>query len=193
MTLEVGTRVRVNDKYADLWEENARKYIGRTGTIIMMSDLGRVDVLFPRHHPRGTDPVLTLTNLDCLEPVDERPEAVVPLPSGEALHRHNQMASPDHWIHVPGEHGYTPPPPMPLRMGAGPQRAAFQEKVVAAARWAVKAGTGSGRDMVIDPDDMVVYFIVGLIGYDTATGLGASRWENPEPVPPEFQPPEETR
>lgn len=187
--LEVGTRVRVNDKYAHLWDSRAKRFVGLTGTVIMvMSDMGRVDVMFPRRHPRSSDPVLTITNLDCLDLVDEKPAAVVPIPNGDAFLAQNQISSPDHWIHVRGTHGITPPPPMPLRMGLGPKRDVFQEKVRDAARWAVKAATGNGYDMRIDAEDTVNCFIVALIGYETETGLGVSPWENPDPIPPEFEP-----
>ena len=74
-------------------------------------------------------------------------------------------------------------PPMPFRMGVGEERSAWAEKIMSAARYAIRASTDNGRLEDFDPDAMVLSFIVGMLGYWTRDGLSEDAAENPDPVP----------
>jgi len=93
----------------------------------------------------------------------------------------------DHWLYQTDKDGFTPPPPMPFRMGnADPRWRDFNEKIRAAARYAVKASTRNGKDEDFDPDAMVQNMVVGMLGYHTEDGLSGDTWGNPDPVPELF-------
>lgn len=111
-------------------------------------------------------------------------DTVTVLPDGSAFGVMSLPLPADHWLYETDAEGFTGPPPMPLRMGEGPARAAMAAKVAAAARYAIKASTMNGKDDDFDPDAMVQNMVVGLLGYWTADGLGGEPWEDPRPVPP---------
>ena len=60
------------------------------------------------------------------------------------------------------------------------------EGIRAAARYAIRGATMSGKDENFDPDAMVQNFIVGMLGYWTKDGLSDDRQFNPEVTPPLF-------
>lgn len=90
----------------------------------------------------------------------------------------------DHWI-------YQEPnvPPMPMRMGCeNPGRQEMTGKIVAAARYAVRGATDSGRIDDFDPDALVQNMVIGLLGYWTPDGLSVVDLRaNPDPVPVEVR------
>ncbi len=91
---------------------------------------------------------------------------------------------PDHWIYQTDKDGFTPPPPMPFRMGSqDPRRQTFNDMIRAAARYAVKASTRNGKDEDFDPDAMVQNMVVGMLGYHTDDGLSGESFGNPNPIP----------
>lgn len=104
----------------------------------------------------------------------------------------------DHWLYTETA-GYEPPP-MPFRMGkedellflmirrpteSGSSTVCLKkEQVIArlqsAARYAIRASTDNGKQDDFDPDALVQNFVVGLLGYHTATGLSSDEWANPQ-------------
>lgn len=106
------------------------------------------------------------------------------LPDGSAFAVMSFPLPADHWLYQKDAEGFTPPPPMPLRMGVGNARDDMAEKVRAAARYAVKASTMNGQDDDFDPDAMVQNFVVGLLGYWTEDGTSGDSWGDPDPLPP---------
>jgi hypothetical protein len=110
------------------------------------------------------------------------------LPDGSAFACLTLPLPEAHWIYQKDKEGFSPPPPMPLRMAIGPERDAFAEQVRGAAKWAIQGATMQGAEMDFDPDAMVQNFIVGLLGYWSKDGLSGETWGDPDPVPPLFTP-----
>jgi len=181
--LEIGTRVRVNSDYAREWKAcNFEGLTGRVGTVVMTYG-DRIDVVFPATTKRGAEVLVTFTDVECLDLVDAPPAPNVPIQEGFVRRTRNPRAVKNHWLY--DARGRTRPPPMPMRMGTGPLRAAYEEAVRDASRWAIKSTTNNGTDMNFDPDTMVEHFVIALLGYNTADGTGAP-WENPKPLPPRY-------
>lgn len=70
-------------------------------------------------------------------------------------------------------------PPMPMRIGTGPERDILAEQVREAARYAIRAATMNGTVQDFDPDAMVQNFVVGMLGYWTPSGLSSEPGDNP--------------
>jgi hypothetical protein len=72
----------------------------------------------------------------------------------------------DHWIYESCSE-----PPMPFKLGIGESlRRCLSERIVEAAKYAVRGATMSGTDMDFDPDAVIQNLIVGLFGYHTKDG-----------------------
>lgn len=107
------------------------------------------------------------------------------LPDGSAFDVLSMPLPKDHWLYGK-EHGA---PPMPFRMGTDdPRRKEFNEMVVSAARYAIRASTMNGSDADFDPDAMVQNFVVAMLGYHTPDGLCHENIPgfDPDPVPPPY-------
>lgn len=112
---------------------------------------------------------------------------VTVLPDGSAFGVVSFPLSKEHWLYARDEKGFTPPPPMPFRMGTtDPRREDFNEMVRSAAKYAVKASTMNGLESDFDPDAMVKNFVVAMLGYHTPDGLSSDDWANPNPAPALF-------
>lgn len=118
--------------------------------------------------------------------VDE--DSVMALPDGSGCFTASFPLPSDHWLTAPTK-GLYDAPPMPFRMGAGPERDAVAEKIRTAAKYAIRGSTMNGKEEDFDPDAMVQNMIVGLLGYWTEGGLSSDDWANPNPVPPMVQGP----
>lgn len=70
----------------------------------------------------------------------------------------------DHWIYEP-----TGEPPMPFRVGLGPDRGRRAEQIREAVKYAVRAATMNGTARS-DPAALMQNMIVGLLGYWTEDG-----------------------
>jgi hypothetical protein len=105
------------------------------------------------------------------------------LPDGSGFMLASLPLPKNHWLY---RRGYNTPP-MPLRMGSGPERDEMVKHVWAAGEYAVRAATMNGQEDDFDPDAMVQNFVVGLLGYFTKTGA-SDAGENPDPLPPLFRP-----
>ena len=115
---------------------------------------------------------------------DRTRESGTVLPDGAAFFTASFPLPKDHWIYSATEDGFTAPPPMPFRIGTSdPRRDNIAEMVRAAGRYAVQASTIRGQETDFDPDAMLQNFVVGMLGYWTANGLGADAWQNPSPAP----------
>lgn len=100
------------------------------------------------------------------------------LPDGSGFATMSMPLPTDHWLYA--DDGTYDAPPMPLRMGTEhADRQAMNEKVRAAARYAIRASTMKGKEIDFDPDAMVQNFVVGLLGYHTPDGLSSDTWANP--------------
>lgn len=139
--------------------------------------------------------------------------------AGEVVHSFGTMSMPlrkDHWIYQKGADGFSFPPPMPLRMGAGEEiridvaehpsdpewvpneiefrltRQQMAEMIRAAGKYAVRSATMHGEEMDFDPDALLQNLVCGFLGYWTADGLSGDDWANPKepwtPGPPPAQP-----
>ncbi len=98
------------------------------------------------------------------------------LPDGSGFATMSLPLPKDHWSTAPGYNV----PPMPLRMGTdNPERRAMNEKITAAARYAIRSATMNGKETDFDPDAMVQNFVVGVLGYHTPDGLSSDAWDNP--------------
>jgi len=108
-----------------------------------------------------------------------------PLPDGSGFATMSLPLPKDHWIYATAE-GYTPPPPMPFRIGTegapvlNRTREMWAEGIRAACRYAVQASTMRGQEMDFDPDAMVQNMVVGMLGYWTPDGLSMDAWVNPK-------------
>jgi len=110
------------------------------------------------------------------------------LPDGSGFFTASFALPKDHWIYKTDADGFTPPPPMPFRMGMDhPMREEIRERIIAAAQYAVRASTRCGKETDFDPDAMVQNMIIGMIGYFTSDGLSGDTWGNPDPIPPEVK------
>ena len=59
---------------------------------------------------------------------------------------------------------------MPLRMGTdNPERQAMNQKVWAAAKYAVRSATMNGKEPDFDPDALCQNMVVGLLGFAVYT------------------------
>ena len=103
------------------------------------------------------------------------------LPDGSAFMTASFPLPKTHWLYQP-----TGNPPMTMRIGtADPRRADLQDRVRAAAKYAIKGATMSGKDEDFDPDALIQNLIVGLFGYHTPDGL--SELDEPlKEIPPLF-------
>ena len=114
-------------------------------------------------------------------------ESMTLLPDGHGVATASFPLPADHWLYV--DDGSYEAPPMPMRVGTDdPRRSDFEDKVRAAARYAVRASTMKGKDGDFDPDALVQNMIVGLLGYYTPDGTDPSEaWANPSPIPDHFK------
>lgn len=96
-------------------------------------------------------------------------DGITKLPDGSAFFTASFPLPKDHWLYAPGYNV----PPMGHRLGVdSSHRKEWQEKVIAAARYAVRASTMNGKITDFDPDAMVQNMVIGLLGYYTPDGLG---------------------
>jgi hypothetical protein len=87
-------------------------------------------------------------------------DQVTVLPDGSAFMIGSFPLPKDHWIYE--ENG---DPPMSLGQVHGEERQELAEKIRAAAKYAIRGATWSGKDMDFDPDALMQNLIIGLIGY----------------------------
>lgn len=108
-----------------------------------------------------------------------------PLPDGSGFATMSMPLPKDHWLTKEGFNV----PPMPFRVGQGPRRRLWllghkreelRTKILEAARYAIRASTGNGREIDFDPDAMARNFVIGMLGYCTDDGLSSDEWANPE-------------
>ena len=98
------------------------------------------------------------------------------LPDGSGFFTASLPLPDGHWLHAEGMNV----PPMGMRTGySHPGRKDMKEKIVAAARYAVRASTMNGKESDFDPDALVQNMVTGLLGYHTANGLSDEAWMNP--------------
>jgi hypothetical protein len=109
------------------------------------------------------------------------------LPDGSGFATLSMPLPRDHWLYAEPESG-AEAPPMPLRMLHGGHRHMMDQRVRAAARYAIRFATMRGREADFDPDAMVQNFVVGMLGYHTHDGLSHIGGPNPDPVPPVWWP-----
>lgn len=98
-------------------------------------------------------------------------DGVVRLPDGSGFFVQSFPLPKTHWIYNDGPND----PPMPMRIGAGPERDALAKQIRHAARFALRASTMNGKEMDFDPDAVVQNMIVGLLGYWTEDGTHGGR------------------
>ncbi len=111
----------------------------------------------------------------------------VKMPDGSGFFIGSMPLPKDHWSMVDGENI----PPMPMRItGRDPRYRSFKDAVRAAARYAVRTSTMNGREMDFDPDALCQNMVVGLLGYNTESGLSGESFGNPNPIPRSLLDPE---
>jgi hypothetical protein len=88
---------------------------------------------------------------------------VVELADGSGFFTATYPLPDDHWVFG---HENNDEPPAPFRDYTNTSRHQFAEKLRLAARYAIRAATGHGRDSDFDPDAMVSYFVTGALGRD---------------------------
>lgn len=87
-----------------------------------------------------------------------------------------------HWLY---EDKLYESPPMPFRIGTinSEERQKWEENIIKAAKYAIKASTMNGEIIDFDPDAMVRNMVVGMLGYYTPDGLSTTDdWCNPSPI-----------
>lgn len=110
-------------------------------------------------------------------------EEVGALPDGSGFATMSMPLPKDHWLTAAGFNV----PPMPLRMGIDhPERKAWEARLWAAGRYAVRCATMNGQEQDFDPDALVQSLVTGMLGYFTVDGLSSKYFANPKPVPPEW-------
>jgi hypothetical protein len=91
----------------------------------------------------------------------------------------------EHWLYLTPDE--VDNPPMPFRMGKGPRRKEWEDKIRQAAQYAIRAATCAGEKVdEMDPDQFVHHVIVGLLGHYSDDGRGLAPGQDPVPVPPIF-------
>ena len=90
----------------------------------------------------------------------------VQLPDGSGFATVSMPLPQDHWIYESNTS-----PPIGMRIGTGEKRNQLAEQIRAAAKYAVRGATMSGKAMDFDPDALVQNMVVGLLGYWTENGL----------------------
>lgn len=106
------------------------------------------------------------------------------LPDGSGFATASFPLPKDHWLTHPGYNV----PPMPMRIGTGPERDRLAEQVRAASRYAIRATTINGSADDYDPDAWVQNMIVGLLGYWTPDGMTQDSSCKPDVIPDPFPP-----
>ena len=101
-------------------------------------------------------------------------EQIGTMPDGSGWAMASYPLPKDHWIYEPNI-----APPMPMRIGTGPERDKLAEQIRGAAKYAIRGATMSGKDESFDPDALVQNMIVGMLGYWTETGLSEDDQFNP--------------
>jgi hypothetical protein len=97
------------------------------------------------------------------------------LPDGSGFATASFPLPTDHWLTAEGDNV----PPMPMRIGTGPERDILASQVREAARYAIRASTMNGKEEDFDPDAMVQNFVVAMLGYWTPSGLSSVPEANP--------------
>lgn len=114
------------------------------------------------------------------------------LPDGSGFATMPMPLPKDHWLFAEGDNI----PPMPFRMGTGTDtvtlatrtglqtftREQFAEIIRAVGKYAYRANTENGKYEDQDPDSFLQNLVVGLLGYNTPTGLSADPEANPKIV-----------
>src|SRR3972149_9877267 len=113
--------------------------------------------------------------IDMVEQCGGKVDEVGFFPDGSGFATASFPLPPDHWPHKPGYNV----PPMPMRVGTGPERDRLAAQISEAARYAVRVTTVNGEDNDYDPDAWGQNMIVGLLRYSTQDGLRAGRSDNP--------------
>lgn len=109
------------------------------------------------------------------------------LPDGHAFMTASFPLPKNHWIYENDE-GFCLPPPMPFRMGTDdPRRKEWAEKIMEAAKYAVRASTMNGKDEDFDPDALIRNMVTGMLGYNTSSALSTEDWGNPKPIPEPYK------
>ncbi len=99
--------------------------------------------------------------------IDGKIESSGVLPDGSGFCTASFPLPEDHWLLAEGINE----PPAPMRMGCDdPERKIWEERLMAAGRYAVRASTMNGKDDDFDPDAMVRNMIIGMLGYYTPDG-----------------------
>ena len=135
---------------------------------------------------------LASASLDSLDLSPDESPAAAPaagtvLPDGSGFFTASMPLPADHWLTAAPSGDYEPPP-MKLRMAAGPARDAMAELLREAARQAIRASTLNGAEPDFDPDALVQNLVVSLLGYWSEDGTaGSDVWANPDPIPPLFE------
>jgi len=96
-----------------------------------------------------------------------------PLPDGSGFVLGSFPLPKDHWIYQ-GEGDLDSPAPF-LRGTDDPDRKAWAQKIIEAARFAIRGATRHGKEMDFDPDALVLNMVVGMLGYWTPDGTHATR------------------
>jgi len=120
--------------------------------------------------------------------VGGRIDEVGALPDGSGFATMSMPLPADHWLTRAGVNV----PPMPWRMGEGPERSAMAEKLRLVAKYAIRCSTMNGKEDDFDPDAMVQNFVVGMLGYwseDGTSNLCGDPYDNPAPIPPIYEAP----
>jgi hypothetical protein len=108
---------------------------------------------------------------------------VGPLPDGSGFATMSLPLPVDHWSTRRTEE--YEPPPMPFRLGIDhPEHSEWVLRISAAARYAYRASTMAGQDLDLDPDALVMNFVIGMLGYFSSDGTADEAWSNPDPLPP---------
>lgn len=111
------------------------------------------------------------------------PDDVMVLPDGSACGVLSFDLPKDHWIYTEGFNV----PPMGMRCGVADDRRIYLEnKIRAAAQYAVRCATMNGKEDDFDPDALVQQMVIGLLGYATPDGSSNEAWDQPDPLPPLF-------
>lgn len=91
-----------------------------------------------------------------------------PLPDGSGFTTVSIPLPKNHWIY---QSEVDLDSPAPFRRGTDdPERQAWAQKIIEAARFAIRGATQHGKEMNFDPDALVLNMVVGMLGYWTPDG-----------------------
>lgn len=136
---------------------------------------------------------ITTPILEALNDPNRLVDGVVTLPDNRGYHVLAKPVPSGHWLTYAVSEKLVPPMPFRLGLYAADDRRVLADAIKQAGRYAIVRTLAEGNNpveqtsMEFDPDTLLDYLVVGLLGYATDTGLSADDRINPAGATPLVQ------